>query len=328
MKVIALERYAIGVDIGGTKLRVGLVDGSFEIQNFYLTQGHQWLSPSELVDLVAAGIREVLWDSRRGDIIGVGVGYPGPVCFPKRSTFSYSNLRDPGWRSVPLADMIGERIGFPVLIDNDANLAGLAELRLGAGKGYRDVVYITISTGTGGAIFINRELYRGFLGSAGEFGHVVVDIHGVECKCGNKGCLMSLLSGLGIERFVQEEPLCRSLFLGDEKDTRDDCVKRLVELLARGVPLALEATRSLVQYLSVAFLNIIHVLNPEAIIVGGTLGKALLSLFFKDVEEYLRMHLPREVVDQTCIVEAELGEQGGVLGAAIAIFESLCVQKG
>ena len=314
----------MGIDIGGTKLRMGLVDEAFVIRRFALTQEHRWLSPAELVDLVALNVEDLLQDSCNEDIVGIGVGYPGPICFPRQSTFSYSNLRDPDWKRVPLAEMIKRRVGLPILIENDANLVGLAESHFGAGKDYRDFVYLTISTGTGGAIFINRRLYRGFLGSAGEFGHMVVDINGPQCKCGNSGCLMSLLSGLGIEQFVQKEPACRSLFAGDGMN--DDCAKQLVGLLHQGVPQALDVAKPLVQYLKVAFLNIIHILNPEAIIVGGTLGRALIALFLEEVREYLRANLPEEVVNGTCIREAELGEEGGVLGAAVLVFESLSVE--
>lgn len=324
VRVVVLGKCAVGIDIGGTKLRLGLVDNTFIVRRFMLTQEHRWLSPTELVDLVALSVKDLLQGSPGEDVVGIGVGYPGPICFPRQSTFSYSNLRDPDWKRVPLADMVKRQIGLPVLIENDANLVGLAESHFGAGKDYRDFVYLTISTGTGGAIFINRRLYRGFLGSAGEFGHMVVDIDGPQCKCGNNGCLMSLLSGLGIEQFVQREPACKDLFAGGR--ISDDCAKQLVELLHQGVPQALDVVRPLVQYMKVAFLNIIHILNPEAIIVGGTLGRVLIALFLEEVRKYLRANLPEEVVNRTCIREAELGEEGGVLGAAVLVFESLSVE--
>jgi glucokinase len=316
--IVLKKHYAVGIDIGGTKLRLGLVSEELSIERCFITQEHQYFAPLELADFVAKSLAQLL--EGQENVLGVGVGYPGPIWFTQGCTFSYSNLRHEGWEKVPLAKMIEERVGFPVLVDNDANLAGLAEVRLGAGKEYRDVVYITISTGTGGAIFFNRQLYRGFLGSAGEFGHMVVDLRGPQCKCGNRGCVMSLLSGLGLEKFIREEPSCRFLFQDGNRE--EDCVKKFVELAQCGNPSALSAMKPLVEYLCIAFLNVVHILNPEAIVVGGALGKALLALFHKDIREYLSAHLPKEVVERTEIREAKLNDWNGVLGGAILVFES------
>ncbi|MGC8778388.1 MAG: ROK family protein [Candidatus Caldatribacteriaceae bacterium] len=260
------------------------------------------------------------------DIIGSGIGYPGPICFQKRTTFAYSNLRNEAWKSVPLAEMIEQEFGMRVVIDNDANLAGLAEMRLGTGRGFSHGVYLTISTGLGGAIFVDRKLYRGFLGNAGEFGHMVVDLNGRFCKCGNQGCLMSLLSGLGVEQLIQEEPSCQLLFSSEERNS--SCVRRLLELAISGNVTACEAIQPLLQYFMVMFLNVIQILNPEVIVVGGSLGKTLVQHFMGPVGEYLKAHLPPEIVEQTQIREAALGDMNGVLGAAILAFEELEARKG
>lgn len=314
-------RCAIGIDIGGTKLRMALVSEELKLEKCLITEEHRYFTPPELVSFIASSLAQFL---RERDVVGVGVGYPGPICFAQGRTFSYSNLRREGWENVPLSRMIEEKIGLPVLVDNDANLAGLAEIRLGAGREHKDIVYITISTGIGGAIFFNRQLYRGFLGSAGEFGHMVVDLHGPQCKCGNTGCLMSLLSGLGLEKFIREEPSCSFLFQspGNCQDY-ESYVRKFVELALRRDPVILRSMKPLVEYLQVAFLNIIHILNPEAIIVGGTLGKALVALFSENVWGYLRTRLPKEVVEKTVIKEAELGDWNGVLGGAVLVFENL-----
>ncbi|MCX7667536.1 MAG: ROK family protein [Atribacterota bacterium] len=320
------EKVALGIDIGGTKLRIGLVNEKFHLLDVFLTEEHRWFTPHELVDFLAGSVKQFVSHHKDFDIIGSGVGYPGPICFPKRATFSYSNLLSEAWKSVPLAEMIEGKIGMRVAIDNDANLAGLAEMYLGAGKNFSHAVYVTISTGLGGAIFIDRKLYRGFLGNAGEFGHMVVDLNGRYCKCGNRGCLMSLLSGLGIEKLVQEEPLCQSLFSPQEDNSA--CVKKLVELAICGNTVAREVMQPLLEYFALTFLNVIQILNPEVIVVGGSLGKALVRHFLEPVQEYLARHLPPEIVTCTEIKEAELGDTNGVLGAAILAFEELMLGKG
>lgn len=315
------KKAALGIDIGGTKLRIGLVDKKLHLLDVFLTEEHRWLTPQELVKFLAGNVEQFISRHQDFDIIGGGVGYPGPICFPKRATFSYSNLLSEAWKSVPLAETIEERVGMQVVVDNDANLAGLAEMRLGAGRNFSHAVYVTISTGLGGAIFIDRKLYRGFLGNAGEFGHMVVDRSGRYCKCGNRGCLMSLLSGLGIEKLIREEPSCQFLFSSEEDGST--CVKKLVELAIAGNAVARKVMQPLLEYLALAFLNVIQILNPEVIVVGGSLGKALVRNFMDPVREYLKARLPSEIVEQTQIKEAELGDTNGVLGAAILAFEEL-----
>lgn len=314
------EFCAIGIDIGGTKLRIGLVSEDLVLKKFVVTQEHAFFSPAELVDLITQNLPQVLEYKGEKEILGIGVGYPGPVSTHLGSTFSYTNLRGRRWDRVPLSKMIEEKTHLPTFLDNDANLAGLAEVHLGAGKKFHHIVYLTISTGMGGAIFFNRRLYRGFLGTAGEFGHIVVDVHGPKCKCGNIGCLMSLLSGLGLERLIKEQPACQGFFSSNESS--EDCVKKLIELSAKGYSLALEVIQPVVQYFTVALLNIINILNPEVIVIGGALGKVLMALYLDEVKQQLHLQLPKEVVDQTYIRSAELGDQNGVLGGAILVYES------
>jgi len=318
MKLV--QHCALGVDIGGTKLRLGLVTENLEILKCSISEEHKTFTPEKLVDFIAFNVDKLL-EKNRGDlfIVGAGVGYPGPVDFRKGSTFSYTNLRNSAWEKTPLKELLEKKLEMPVLLDNDANMVGLAEMRLGAGKEFTNAVYLTISTGTGGAIFINRKLYRGSMGSAGEFGHMVVDMDGFLCKCGNTGCLMSLLSGLGLEEFIKREPLCKELL---SNKVNEDCVKRLFDFLLEKHPVAIQTIKPLTDYLSIAFLNIIQILNPEAIIVGGSLGKRLINLFSHEIRAYLTKHLPKEVIENTYIKEAELGEFGGVMGGAIMVFES------
>lgn len=316
---VLMGEYAVlGIDIGGTKLRIGLVDETFTLLDFFLTQEHRFLTPWELVDFIVENVDVFLQKHSPKLVLGIGVGYPGPVDFVRGTTFAYSNLLDEHWRDVPLAQMLTKRLSLPVWVDNDANLVGLAEMYLGAGKDFTHWVYVTISTGLGGAIFIDRKLYRGFMGGAGEFGHMVVDIRGRRCKCGTEGCLMSLLSGLGIERLIQEDSSCQALF---QEKPESSCVEKLVMLAISGQKEAKKAIQPLLVYFQVAFLNIIQVLNPEAIVVGGSLGKVLWKNFQENVWSYLRDHLPWKVVEQTSIIEAKLDDRGGVLGGAILALQ-------
>ncbi|MGQ9474392.1 MAG: ROK family protein, partial [Candidatus Caldatribacteriaceae bacterium] len=139
----------VGIDIGGTKLRIGLVDETFALLDFFLTQEHRSLTPWELVDFIVESVKVFLHRNSPKRVLGIGVGYPGPVDFVRGTTLAYSNLLDEHWQRVPLAQMLTERMSLPVWVDNDANLVGLAEMYLGASRNFTHWVYVTISTGLG-----------------------------------------------------------------------------------------------------------------------------------------------------------------------------------
>jgi len=313
------DTWYLGIDIGGSRLRVGLVNSDFGVEEIRSTSTHTGLSPGAVVDLVSRMVRGLRSYHPEKTFRGAGAGFPGPVNFPAGSTFSYTNLLHDAWKGVPLRAMLQEALDLPVVLDNDAHLAGLAEMRLGSGAGFQNAIYLTLSTGIGGAIFIGGRLYRGSLGSAGEFGHMVVHLEGDTCKCGKRGCLMAQASGLALEQRIQCEPSLRSYC--QEGDTSREGVRRLLEDALRGEPGALQAVLPVGEWLSVALLNMVEIFNPQTIIVGGGMGNAFLRLFSGKIDTSLRRHLATELAEYCIFQESRLGEENGIIGGAILCKE-------
>ncbi|HAI20475.1 MAG TPA: transcriptional regulator, partial [Clostridiales bacterium UBA8153] len=231
--------YTVGVDLGGTKLLVAQVhpDGQLGSTSSYRTAVED--GPEGVLAQVA---RVVSREFEEGPPVAVGIGVPGLVdTITGECTFS-PNLH---WQQVPVARLLGSVLGVPVYVDNDVNLAALAEHRLGAGQGYRDLIMVTIGTGIGAGLILDGKLYRGSGGSAGELGHLPVDPQGAQCTCGRRGCLETTCSGTAIGRRATQLAHPASLLWG--KPPPD---ARAVFAAARqGDELAREVVREAVDWL-------------------------------------------------------------------------------
>ena len=237
---------------------------------------------------------ETLAKTIKGRISRIGVGIPGPIDFKTGVVIEPPNL--PGWKKVNLKSDLSKKFNVPVFIDNDANCAALGEALFGAGQNARDFIYITVSTGIGGGIIIDRKLYRGINGSAGEFGHMVIEPHGFKCGCGNTGCFEAMASGTSIKTRSGEDAMAVHIKAqqGDKK--------------------SLEVIKETAHYLGLGIANLVNIFNPELVIVGGGLsnmGELLLKPTREEFDKYALL-LPKKTVR---IVRAKLGARSGLLGA-------------
>jgi glucokinase len=250
------------------------------------------------------------------ELAAIGIGAPG-VSDPVRGVvFTSPNL--PGWHNVPLRDIVARESGVPSYLINDANAAALGELYFGAARGMRQVVYVTVSTGIGGGIIIDGELYCGSVGTAGEIGHMTIDANGPHCQCGNSGCWEVLASGTALADRARQQikggtkTSILDLAGGDLEKVTAPVIQAAAE---QGDPLAGELIARTGYYLGVGLANLINIFNPELIVIGGGLsniGDALLGpairvageRSFKEAYQSVRFTLP------------ELGADAGVLGAA------------
>jgi glucokinase len=273
-----------------------------------------------------------------GQVMGIGIGAPGPLNRKTGVIFSPPNL--PGWQDTPLRDIFYERLRCPIHLENDANVAALGEHMFGAGQGCRDVAYLTVSTGVGGGIIANGQLLTGAIGTAAELGHMTIDWHGPRCKCGNVGCLEVLASGTAIARRANEQIALKKsgsaalVAFALSKQARESGVEKspdspsqpihvdammVAEAVASGISLACEIIESAAEALGVGLVNIIHIFNPEIIILGGgvtKIGEPLLGPARRIVEERA-MHVARESVR---IVPAALGGNAGLIGAGSLVY--------
>lgn len=303
----------IGADLGGTKLAVGVVDSRDETlaSNEVSSSGY---SQEAVIDLLAQEIGRLAgeWPA----VEAAGVGIPATIDFERGYAISTVNL---GLEDMPVRELLTERLGMPVFIDNDANLALLAEADIGAARGIDDAVMLTLGTGVGGALWLNGELYRGATGAAAELGHMVVEFDGPKCQgnCPGRGCLEVFASGTGIGRMGREEAekepdsaLGRMAAEGREIDAR-----AVGEAARAGDPAALEAVHRAGRYLGAGLVSYANIFQPEMIVIGGG-AMALGDLLLDPAREELRTRALRPMCD-TPVVAAELGPAAGMIGAAI-----------
>ncbi len=313
----------LAVDLGGTRLRVAVTDDGFGLSGRQEEATALPDGPEGVVRQIGRMVDRALTDSgvAQARIRGVAVGSPGPLDATLGVIHGAPNLT--GWAEVPLKRMLEEQLGLAVTVVNDANAAALAEHRLGAGRGTRDFVYLTISTGIGGGVIVNGRLLEGVSGTAGELGHTTIDRRGPVCKCGNIGCLEALASGTAIgERFQLGLQVGRrssaSNWLGPEAASAADVSRAAQE----GDPYALEVLTEAAEALGFGVLNCIHTFNPEVIALGGGVTRAGSLLFdpmMRIVERYV-LAIPRGDVR---ILPAELGDDVGLAGAACVAVASV-----
>jgi len=308
----------LAIDIGGTKLAAGIVDGSGSI-----------LARGEVPTLAAEGPERVLDRIVRlaNDVLGapggsadaiqrIGIGCAGPVDRQAGLILNPPNL--PGWVRVPLVERIEKALGRPAVLENDANAAALGEFRYGAGKGASSLVYLTVSTGIGGGIILDGKIWHGVKDGAGEVGHMTLLPDGPLCGCGNRGCLEALASGPAIARRAREA-------LATERPSRlreagDFTAADVVRLAQEGDALAAQVWDETVRYLGLGVAAIVTILAPGRVVIGGGVAKAG-DFLFAPLRREVRRRVTLVAVESVPILPAALGPDVGILGAAAVALE-------
>ncbi len=316
----------IGIDLGGTKISTALVDPSGRIVARDYRETLAAKGQKVVVERMVDAARRVMDEAGvvPSQVIGVGVGSPGPIDSRTGVVTAPPNL--PGWRDVPLKQLIEEKLGLPTFLENDANAAALGEYRFGAGQGVQNMIYVTVSTGIGGGLILNGQLYGGATGAAGEIGHMTVLPWGPYCGCGNRGCLEALASGTAIAREGRElvrrgvPTLIAELAEGNPERVT---AKLVAEAAHRGDIEAQEILREAMAYLGVGMANLVNLFNPELIVIGGGLTKLGEELFGPVRRAIERRAFPA-AARVVHVVPAQLGDDVGVLGAAaVAIAQTI-----
>ena len=307
----------LGVDIGGTKIAVGIVDRSGKI----LAQGRTPMvangTPEVALDAVVSAIDSVLSPSAV-DIEGIGICAPGPLDPKSGIVLNPPNL--PCWRNFPLAEKMRAKYSVPVKVDNDANAAALAETLWGAAQSFRYAFYATIGTGIGTGIVFDAAIYHGKTGSAGEGGHVSIDYRGPVCLCGKRGCIEILAAGPAIgaraRAKVAAEPsrgkTILDLVKGDISSITSQHVGKAFE---SGDPLAREVLEETVHLLTIWLGNIVDLLDPDVIVVGGGVA-AMLRSFFEEIKCELPDWCVNPRASEIPLLMAHYGADAGIAGGA------------
>jgi len=320
-----VEPLVLGIDLGGTKILTAVANSRGEM----LSRDHSITPAGEGHGVVIQSILESVHRSLNqaevgiSELTAIGIGAPG-VSNPETGIlFTSPNLA--GWQDVPLRDIVEKELGKKAFLINDANAAAVGEFYFGAGRGARNFIYVTISTGIGAGIIIDGRIYTGALGTAGEVGHITIDDNGPICHCGNRGCWATLASGTALAREAryQIEQGAKTSILDYAGGTMENLTAEVIHKAAEaGDSLARKLIDQVGYYFGVGLANLINIFDPELIVVGGGLsniGDMLLEPAFKVAGD----RAFKEAYKAVRFALAELGRNSGVLGAAAFALEEM-----
>ncbi len=309
--LVSLERRAgaaVGVDFGKSHVTVAVADLGHTVlaeQRRELPGDHRSATGLDFAaELVDAALAEAAVD--RNLVLGVGMGLPGPIEAATGTVGSSAIL--PGWVGVAAARALSERLGLPVAVDNDANLGVRAERVWGAAAGVDDVIYLKLATGIGAGLILGGRLYAGVGGTAGEIGHTIIDEHGPMCRCANRGCLETMASGAAAVELLRPT-------LG-----KDLTLPRLVELTLDGHPACRRVVADGARHIGRAVANLVNLLNPRRVVVGGELA-ACGDVLLDPLRQECTRHAIRSAGEDVEIVPGALGERAEVLGALALVLQ-------
>lgn len=297
------------VDLGGTHLRVALVDETGRILEHLKQQTPKGDSAGCIINALANAAKQ--WSDEKQRIVAASIMVPGTVDTDKAVVLQAPNL--PSLVNFKLKAALQERLGWPVFLENDANAAAVGEMWLGVARGCRDVMSVTLGTGVGGGLILDGKLWRGSHGSGGEIGHTTVDpFSGLKCKCGNTGCLELFASGTAIVRMTREN---LSLFPQTKLTSGDLTAETVYKAGVEGDELALAVFKRFGMYLGIGLANIINLIDPEIIVITGGAANGW-DLFASEMYRQVEERAFRTTAQQVRIARAECGDNAGLLGAA------------
>jgi glucokinase len=306
----------IGVDLGGTKIATAAADFDGSLLSKVIKPTCPERGEDAVIETIVDSVKEAASSAgaSKGDIKSIGIGSPGPID-PKAGTVIFApNLM---WHNVPIVHMLEGILDLPVCLENDANVAGLGEYRFGAGKGSKNMIYITVSTGVGGGLILDGEIYAGSFGMAGEVGHTTIVNDGPLCGCGNQGCLEALAAGPAIARKAQacilhgEETIMTEMVAGRVEEITS---KTVGEAALAGDLLAKEIVDKTGEYLGIGVANLINVINPDTVVIGGGVSN-MGELLFAPVRRTVEKRAIKAAFEKVKIVKAGLGTDAGLVGA-------------
>ncbi len=319
------EKLVIGVDVGGTKVAAGLVDGNGLIRCQTRIPMHAHGNAQEGFRAVTEAIDALLNSHDKDSVAGIGVCSPGPLDPISGVVINPPNV--PCWRDFPLAQEVERKYAIPVRLDNDANAAALAEAEWGVGKGFDSVFYVTLGTGIGTGLVLNRKIFHGRTGFAGEGGHMSIDYHGPRCKCGKPGCIEIFASGPAIARRTQEkligkpsrDSLLRNLSAGNIESITSELVGKAY---AQGDQLSAEVLGETVDLLALWLSSIVDLLDHDVTILGGGVS-SLLSPFLDKLRERIAGFCINPRAHEIPLIQARYKADAGIAGGAALCLDLL-----
>ena len=315
---------ALAIDLGGTNIRVAVVDrgGATLQRERERTLAH--LGAEHAMARLTETASRLMRNTADGEIAGVGVSLGSPVDPDTGTMYNPPSL--PGWDGFSPKEALEESLRLPVRIANDATLGAVGEYAYGIGRGVENLVYVTVSTGIGGGVIVEGVPILGMDGFAGELGHMSIDRNGALCNCGNIGCLEAIASGTALaniaaERLRQGEQSSMEA-MADGNGIRAEAV---MEAAAQGDPLARELVEQFSQDLGSGLVNLMHIFNPQMIVLGGGVSQNL-HLFFAPLVSAIKRRAMAHLKARVPVVASVLGDDASLLGAAHLVFEGLTLE--
>ena len=320
------DDYVVGVDMGGTKILAAVIDAEGEIVQQAKRATKPKKGPEEVIERITRCIREAIDSAelKPSQIRAIGIGSPGPLD-PETGVIIFApNL---GWSNVPLKAKLEANLSIPTFVDNDVNVGTLGEYAFGAGRGIKNLVGIFVGTGIGGGIILDGKLFHGVNKTAGEVGHMIVEVKGPRCGCGNFGCLEAVASRTAITRDLQKAILKKGkksklteLNGGNLDLIRSKAIARAVK---HGDKPTIKVVQRAAKYLGISVASIVHFLNPEMVVLGGGVVEAMGDSLLDPIRHAAAEYALPTTMDGVQIVAATLGDNAGVIGASVLARERL-----
>ncbi len=321
-----MKAYA-GIDLGGTNIKYGLIDSAGKVIFSKSTPANAHQRRAEILDRLETCAKELLeYASEQNFLVSyIGIGSPGTVDNIKGKILGHSpNI--PDWKGANISGHLGKRLKHPVYVGNDANLMALAETMFGAGRGHKNVFCTTVGTGIGGGVIVDGMLITGSAFSAGEFGHMPIVVDGKKCGCGLRGCVEAYASAgnlLAMARSELKKAGSKGALKQIFKSQNDITIKDILNQFRKKDPLAMGVVERHVDYLAAGLAGVVHLFNPEIIIIGGGIADGGGMDYIRLIRKALKNRVIPDAMKNMKVVKARLGNKAGFIGAAIQKEEIL-----
>jgi glucokinase len=304
-----MKHFVIGVDVGGTNVKLGVVDASAKViarSSFSTKEFIQ--TPARLITAISRAAGELLKTAgvSKKNVQGVGIGLPGLIDVEHGIVRILPNI--PGWKDVPLKKVLERKIGLSVQVENDVNMITLGEWKYGAGRGIRNLICMTLGTGVGAGLILNNDIYRGPGFAAGEIGHVPLNEDGPSCGCGGYGCFERYVGNRSLQKWAARA-------FGSKEITLEDVFRRAME----GKKKALRFWQDVGTKVGTGLIGPVNVLNPECVIVGGGVSRSF-EFIAPAIRKVIARRAMRTQADMVKVIRAMLEDDAGLIGAKVLVY--------
>jgi glucokinase len=319
-----MKTFAVGIDLGATSIKAGVVDKKGKLIDQFVIESKSHKGPAMVIRQMSFALQELFGRHKQAECLGIGIGSPGVVSVEDQIVRHPPNFAD--WNEIALGKAIRKSYPLPVFVENDANVAAIAESKYGAGGEYKDFLFVIWGSGVGGGIILNRKIYHGPNGGAGEIGHITIDYNGPVCNCGSRGCIESYIG----QRYLSQRT--RELLQSLPEDAPPSKIHRLVEgnlqkidpyiismAAEQGDAMARTILEEAGELLGYALASALNMLDLYVVIIGGGVSAAP-QFVFKAVETALRSRVLRSHKSAVRVLRAELGNTAGMIGAASLVL--------